>query len=182
MTGDTNVEVNCEYEWSQPGQEAYDINAKLHVSKLAGIPLELDVNGTSAVSLKSQNKFDLANLFKSGDANIEVKLNPTASLQISAMMNIGAKDNPVGFRSLTKLHTSTYLDGEAVMEGGKLMKARLNVPKKTVDVLDVSVDFFSMNDQGLYEPLTSQNQAVAYAGCTPDSFNHVVGMKVMMLC
>ena len=158
------------------------LDGKIVVPTLAGFPLDLDVNGTSAVSLKSQNKLELANLFKTGDANLEVKLYPTATLQISATMTIDAKHNQVGLKSLSKLHTSTYLDGEARMEGGKLMKARLNVPKKTVDVLDVSVDFFSMNDQGLYEPLTSQNQAVAYAGCTPDSFNHVVGMKVMKLC
>merc|ERR1711874_126780 len=69
-------------------------------------------------------------------------------------------------------------DGEARMESGKLMKARLNVPKETVEVLDVSVDFFSLNNQGAYEPLTSENDAVNHAGCTPNSFNRVVGMKL----
>ena len=154
------------------------LDGKIVVPTLAGLPLDLDVNGTSAVSLKSQNKFDLSNLFRSGDANLEVKLYPTATLQISATMTIDAKHNQAGLKSLSKLHTSTYLDGEARMEGGKLMKARLNVPKKTVDILDVSVDFFSMNEQGSYEALTSENEAVDYAGCTPSAFNRAIGMKV----
>merc|ERR1711982_184189 len=67
------------------------LDGKIVVPTLAGLPLDLDVNGTSAVSLKSQNKFELANLFKSGDANLEVKLYPTATLQISATMTIDAK-------------------------------------------------------------------------------------------
>ena len=58
------------------------LDGKIVVPTLAGLPLDLDVNGTSAVSLKSQNKFELSNLFKSGDASLEVKLYPTATLQV----------------------------------------------------------------------------------------------------
>ena len=154
------------------------LDGKIVVPTLAGLPLDLDVNGTSAISLKSKNKFDLVNLLRSGDANLEVNLYPTATLQISATMTLDAKYAKAGLKSLSKLHTSTYLDGQVRMEGGKLMKARLNVPKKTMDILDVSVDFLSLNEQGIYEPLVSKNEAVDYVGCTPDSLNHVLGMKV----
>ena len=30
MTEDTNIEIDCEYEWSQ---DVYDVNAKLFISK-----------------------------------------------------------------------------------------------------------------------------------------------------
>ena len=72
-------------------------------------------------------------------------------------MSVNAMYAQTGLKSVSKLHTSTFVDGQLLMEGGKLMKAHLNVPKRTVELLDVSVDFLTLNN-GNYEPLASKNE------------------------
>ena len=97
---------------------------------------------------------------------------------MSATMTVNAKYAQTGLKSLSKLHTSTFVDGQLQMTGGKLMKAHLNVPKNTVDLIDVSVDFLTLDKDGNYEALSSTNEAQQYQGCTPATVNNIFGMKM----
>ena len=72
-------------------------------------------------------------------------------------MSVDAVFARTGLKSVSKLHTSTFFDGKLEMDNGKLMKAELNVPKDTVDVLDVSVDFFTLQNDELKE-IQSKNE------------------------
>lgn len=61
------------------------LDGKIVVPTVAGMPLTLAVNGTSAINLKSENNFDLVNFFRTGDADIHLGLFPTATLQVSQL-------------------------------------------------------------------------------------------------
>ncbi len=93
-------------------------------------------------------------------------------------MTVDNKWAKSGLKSMNKLHTSTFLDGKFVMEGGKMIKAQINVPKEKMDVIDVSVDYFSLNSAGNYEAIISKNVPQKFDGCTPSMMNKVVGMKL----
>ena len=72
-------------------------------------------------------------------------------------MSVDAVFARIGLKSVSRLHTSTFFDGKLEMDNGKLMTAELNVPKDTVDVLDVSVDFFTLQNEELKE-IQSRNE------------------------
>ena len=77
-------------------------------------------------------------------------------------MSVDAVFARTGLKSVSKLHTSTFFDGKLEMDNGKLMKAELNVPKDTVDVLDVSVDFFTIQNDELREIQSKNEVHLAY--------------------
>ena len=66
--------------------------------------------------------------------------------QVSGVMSldIGNGLAKTGLKSTTKLHTSTYLDGKVEVEGFKLAKATVNMPKDKMEILEVSAEFFTL--------------------------------------
>ena len=74
-------------------------------------------------------------------------------------MSVDAKYARAGLKSISKLHTSTFFDGKVKMDNGKLLAAEFNMPKDTVDVLDVSVDFFSLQNNE-YKNVESKNEVM----------------------
>ena len=58
------------------------LDGKIEVPTLAGLPLNLAVNGTSALSLISKHHLDLSNIFKTGTASASVEFYPTATLLV----------------------------------------------------------------------------------------------------
>ena len=59
------------------------LDGKIEVPTLAGLPLNLAVNGTSSVSLTSKHNIDLSNIFKTGTAAAAIEMYPTATLQVN---------------------------------------------------------------------------------------------------
>ena len=47
-----------------------------------GLPLNLAVNGTTTVQLKSKTNFDVRNMFSTGDALVEAKIYPSGTVQV----------------------------------------------------------------------------------------------------
>ena len=67
------------------------IHPILKQNEIPGLPLNLAVNGTSAVQLKSKTNFDVGNMLTTGDALLEAKIYPTATVQVTlrGCYNIG---------------------------------------------------------------------------------------------
>ena len=81
------------------------------------------------------------------------------AFKITGTMSVDAKFAKAGLKSVSKLHTSTYFDGKISMDGWKLLEAEMNMPKDTIDVLDVSVDFFSLQNNE-YAVIKSKNEVL----------------------
>ena len=77
-----------------------------------------------------------------------------------------------GLKSTTKFHTSTFLDGKVEIEGFKLAKATINMPRDKMEIIEVSADFFTLSPNGQYLPLQTKNPSNKITGCTPDLFRY----------
>ena len=78
-----------------------------------------------------------------------------------------------GLKTVTKLHTSTFIDGEIELEGFKLVKAIIKMPKDKMEALDVSVSFFTLTPGGSYTLLESTNPVEDIRRCTPTKLRSV---------
>ena len=71
-------------------------------------------------------------------------------------MSIDAKYAQAGLKSICKFHTSTYFNAKAEMDNWKLLEAEINMPKDTIDLIDISVDFFSLQNN-VYTQIKGHN-------------------------
>lgn len=93
-------------------------------------------------------------------------------------MTIDAQWAKAGLKSMSKLHTSTFVDAHLNINNGKVIKAQVNMPKDTIDVIDVTVDYLSMDDTGSYQPLISSSDPVRFNGCTSNTFSQLFGVQL----
>ena len=100
-------------------------------------------------------------------------MNVNIDFKITGTMSVDAKFAKAGLKSVSKLHTSTYFDGKINMDGWKLMEAEMNMPQDTIDVLDVSVDFFSLQNND-YAMIKSKNEVMNWLYAFTYSFVFIV--------
>ncbi len=98
------------------------LDGKIVVPTAAGLPLDLAVNGTSTVSLKSETEFDLGGLFTTGSAKALAKIYPTATIEVSGTMKVNAHYAETG-----KLNNPTHFDMDYI----KLSMCRTKITDKT---------------------------------------------------
>lgn len=179
------------------------LDGSIVVPTVSGLALRLSVNGTSSVNLQSSSSCDLAKLFTEGKARVDLKVYPTASVQVAGLMAMsfgrpqGGDGGAVpsiktGLKSVFTLHTSTFLDGQFELDGGKLVMASLNMPKDKMEVLDVSSKFFSLSGPaGSYVELGADpdghglgvdggagSAVVGWGGCTSDLLSKMLGIQL----
>ena len=100
---------------------------------------------------------DIANLFQSGDASVQIKIYPTASLQIAGEMSVDATLVKTALKSLSTLHTSTLIDAQVQVQEGRVVKAEVNVPREKIEIFDIAIHYYTLqNDQ--YREISSPNQ------------------------
>ena len=58
------------------------LDGKIEIPTIAGLPLYVDLNGASAVSLTSKHNIDFENLFSSGVGSFNIEFSPSVSLQV----------------------------------------------------------------------------------------------------
>ena len=58
------------------------LDGKIEVPTIAGLPLHVDINGVSSVSLTSKHNIDFANLFSLGTGSFSIEFSPSVSLQV----------------------------------------------------------------------------------------------------
>ena len=145
---------NIEYDHS-----SIFLDGKIVIPTIAGLPLSLAVNGSSILKVQTDNHFDFGNLFQTGDASLQIKIYPTASLQISGEMSVDAVLTKTALKSLSTLHTSTFIDGQVQVEKGQLVKAEINVPREKMEILEVAINYYTLKDN-TYQEVTSPNQVL----------------------
>ena len=99
----------------------------------------------------------MANIFQSGDASVQIKIAPTVSLQIAGEMSVDATVAQTALKSLSTLHTSTLIDGQVQVQGGRLVKAEVNVPREKIEIIDVAIHYYTLQNNNFKE-IASPNQ------------------------
>ena len=145
---------------------------------ILGMPLNLTVNGTSTIRFNSENSIDVKNLFSKGQATLHSKIDPVMNLEISALMSIDAFYTKTGLKSVTRLHTSSYIDVHAEIDGGKLANLQINLPdeKSQKKIIEASADFsvFTNNE---FKALESLHDKQSLDTCSPSLLSDTLGLK-----
>ena len=89
------------------------------------------------------------------------------------------RGSTTGLKSVTKLHASTFVDGRVEVDGGKLVKAEVNVPPNQLEVLDVASEFFVIdNETGDEVQLeTKEDDLQPFQACSPEIVSNIFGVK-----
>jgi hypothetical protein len=142
-----------------------------------GIPLNLTVNGTSHVNLKSTTKLKFSELFSFGKTHLKAQIYPTVSLQISAMMSVDAFFAKTGLKSISKFHTSAYFDAHADIQNGKIIKMNVNLPTEKIDLFEASADLFTYKE-GEFIQQKSIHKKEYLTKCSSESTADILGLRI----
>ena len=74
-------------------------------------------------------------------------------------MSVDAVLTKTALKSLSTLHTSTFIDGQVQVEKGQLVKAEINVPREKMEILEVAINYYTLKDN-TYQEVTSPNQVL----------------------
>ena len=117
------------------------LDSSYTIPTITGFPFTLKATGTATLSLKTGGSFDVQSWNK---VNIDGHIKPSAAVEIMSEMLVDAHVAHTGLKMNTNLHTSTLLDGHAIVDGGKLVSVRVNMPRDKVEILDVHTRFHSV--------------------------------------
>merc|ERR1711892_293819 len=85
------------------------LDGSIIIPTVAGLPLNMTAKGTSSVHLKSKTKINLGEFLSTGKASAEAEIYPSATVEVSGVMSVDAFVTKTGLKSVTKVHTSTFI-------------------------------------------------------------------------
>ena len=153
------------------------LDGSIIVPTAMGIPLNLTVNGTSHVNLKSKTKLKFGELFSTGKTHLKAQMYPTVSLKISALMSVDAFFAQTGLKSISKLHTAAYFDASADIQNGKLIKFNVNMPSDKIDLIEGSAEFFTYK-RGKFQHLKPMHNRELLEKCSSEKISDIFGFKI----
>ncbi|XP_070564133.1 uncharacterized protein [Ptychodera flava] len=113
---------------------------------IIGLPLNLAVNSTASMNLKVSGKADLRKVMVSPRSlNITGAIRPSAVIEVSSEMSLSAFVARSGLRMVTRMHSSTALDGSISLDSSETFKVKFNVPDNRLDIIDVSNKLYLVN-------------------------------------
>ena len=166
-----NLDKVIEYEKS-----TMFLDGAIITPTVAGLPLKLVVQGTTSIKLDSDININLVELFKSGKAELDVDLRPSATVEIICVMGVDAVATKTELKSTTKLHTATDIGGSLHIDGKKLVKAQMKMPSEKLELFEASVNYFVYNE-GALEELNSYQKEEDLNYCTPGFISEMFGVE-----
>ncbi|KAJ1524178.1 hypothetical protein ONE63_010704 [Megalurothrips usitatus] len=154
------------------------LDAAYVLPTVAGMPIELTANGSATVGLQVRGRLDLSDLMTRRAALVEGRVAPSAALQVVANMGVNAHVTRTGLRTVSTMHSSTYLDGKVRVDGGKLVEVKLNVPRERVDVVEVTSKLYLLHRDQPRELQGLVEDREETSGCTSSMAATVTGFKV----
>ena len=152
------------------------LDGSIIIPTVAGLPLNMTAKGTSSLRLKSKTKINLKEFRSAGKASAEAEIYPSATIEVSGVMSVDAFVTKTGLKSVTKIHTSTFLGGRVDIHGTKLAQVQIKVPREKLEMFEASADFFTFKSGYFKEIDTYQKQEVL-DHCSPKYFSDVFGLE-----
>ena len=81
-----------------------------------------------------------------------------------------------GLKSVSRLRSSTFVDGSVTIDGAKVVTAAFNMPRARQEVLEASVDFFTLSGEE-YEALESDNAVAETMACSPQAVSDILAVE-----
>lgn len=153
------------------------LDSSLKVPTLLGFPLELTINCTTTLGFIARGNVDVKD-FKSLKMIVEGKIYPSVVVQTVGTMMVDSVFKKSGLKSVSTVNSNNYIDGHAIIDGGKLVDLKLNVPKKQINVFHVDSQIFSVDNMQMREIRNTSDNVEEFKDCTPKGFNALTGLEM----
>lgn len=108
----------------------------------AGLPLNLQLEGTTVLSLQMSGNLDVARLLRAeGVADMRARVMPSAAAVLKAKMTVGTGPIESGLQLESKIHSASGVDLKIVREDGKF-EVKFNIPQERTQIIDVRSDLY----------------------------------------
>jgi len=114
-----------------------------------GLPLKMELTGSSVASIELDGKFDIRNMFWGpGSIHIKGSVKPSAVVEITGKMGIDSVYATSGVFVNSSMFTSNLLKGNIIYEAGKLVKINLDTPEEPIQLFNASsTPYMYMNEK-----------------------------------
>ncbi|KAB7506473.1 Vitellogenin [Armadillidium nasatum] len=137
------------------------VNAEFTYPTITGFPLRLKVDGKATIDMKLDGTFNFEGF---NSINIDGKLRPSAAIMFDSSMTVDAFVSKSGMKMLSTAHSSTIIDGKALVKEGKLIDFTINVPDEKTEIFEMSNEFYKIeNDVETKENTPGE----LYKNCSP---------------
>ena len=167
----TFEDTNANYEKS-----SMFLDGSIIVPTVTGFPLNMTAKGTKSIQLKSQTKINIQELLSKGKAAIDAEILPSITFIISGAMSVDAFTTKTSIKSVSTIHSSTYLGGSFDIIGKRLVQFQIKVPNDRIEIYDMKVEFYKYKE-GQYEEINSYQKLENFELCTPDTFDTIFGLS-----
>jgi len=112
------------------------------IPTVSGLPLNLELEGTTVLSLQLNGKLDIPSLLKRNmNTDVRTRILPSAATTIRAKMSVGAGPVESGLQLEGKVHSASGVDIAITRQDGKF-EMKLNLPEDKVQVLSIRSELF----------------------------------------
>ncbi|KAH9366847.1 hypothetical protein HPB48_018454 [Haemaphysalis longicornis] len=108
-------------------------DTSLTVPAGSGLPLRVSVNGSATVALKVGGNSQ----FNKGSFDVTGLMKPSGAVELAMLMSVDAHKSTSGVRMVATMSSSWAVDGSVQLQRGKAIKAKLNMPQKEMELIDV---------------------------------------------
>lgn len=114
------------------------VDSTFSVPTASGFPLKWDLNGTLSFGLKLNSHFDVRQFFlKPRKVDIKSFIQPSVNIQWGSALILDAHFAKTGLKLVSNLYSASAFDGTVQLKEGELFTAKLDIPKKEMNLLHV---------------------------------------------
>ncbi|XP_037526583.1 uncharacterized protein LOC119404030 [Rhipicephalus sanguineus] len=149
-------------------------DSTLTVPASSGLPLRVSVNGSATVALKVGGNSQ----FRKGSIDITGLIKPSGAVQLAMLMSVDAHKSTSGVRMVATMSSSWSVDGSLQMQQGQAIKARLNMPEKKMELIDVKSKIFLVNGASELEHRNEPQKKLETEACTGAVLERTLGVRL----
>ncbi|KAH9523468.1 hypothetical protein Btru_040086, partial [Bulinus truncatus] len=162
---------------------AYSYSAQLMdvalvVPTIAGLPLNISVNGSINFDLKAEGKADLRQVAASPRSlDIDGEFRPSAALEVTGTMAVDALVANLGLRMRNTMHSSTGIKGRIHINRGRELSVEIEPPKDQMEIFNAKSQFFIVHNDVEKEQGMVKTNRKEYKWCTGETVAKVLGTE-----
>ncbi|XP_075529423.1 uncharacterized protein LOC142560897 [Dermacentor variabilis] len=146
----------------------------LTVPASSGLPLRVSVNGSATVALKVGG----SSQFRKGSVDVTGLMKPSGAVQLAMLMSVDAHKSTSGVRMVATMSSSWSVDGSLQMQQGQAIKAKLNMPEKEMELIDVKSKIFLVNGASELEHRNEPQKKLEAEACTGSAVERALGLRL----
>ncbi|XP_050528812.1 uncharacterized protein LOC126898616 isoform X2 [Daktulosphaira vitifoliae] len=125
-----------------------------------GMPLALDVVGTSVINFNMSSYINSDAFKQLGEFKLQGKLHPSLALNLEGSMTMDLHYETTQAKVKSKLFSSTALEGTTEIKGYKFVSLVFNLPKTRSDIISIESELYLENHKLEIDLPTFQKNAV----------------------